>query len=201
MPRADQGAGGGVAGALRRAAVTTRTVSNANPIVLIAAVARNAVIGRDGGMPWHLRPDLKRLRELTTGHAVVMGRRTWESLPARFRPLPQRRNIVVSRNAAFVAPGAEVAGSLQQALALARSAAAPGEPVFVIGGAQLYEQALPVADVLELTELHVEVPGDTLFPPWDRAAFTEAQRVAHAADAGGAPAFDFVTYRRRSPNT
>lgn len=168
-----------------------------NPIVLIAAVARNGVIGRDGAMPWHLPADARRFRELTTGHAVVMGRRTWDSLPPRFRPLPLRRNIVVSRHAALDAPGAELAASLPQALALAARASQAGEPVFVIGGSELYAQALPLADVLELTELHADVDGDTRFPPWDRAAFAEVQRVAHAADAAGAPAFDFVTYRRQ----
>ena len=99
-------------------------------LVLVAAVAANGVIGRDNALPWHLSADLKHFKALTTGHAVIMGRKTWESLPGEFRPLPGRQNIVVTRNAGYRAPGAEVAASLPAALALARGAQA-----FVIGGA------------------------------------------------------------------
>jgi dihydrofolate reductase len=166
------------------------------PLVVIAAVARNGVIGRDGMMPWHLPQDLRHFRELTHGHTVVMGRRTWESLAPRFRPLPGRRNIVVSRDANYPAAGATLASSLTDALAQAHQHA--GERVFVIGGAQLYAQALPLADELELTELHADVAGNTVFPAWNRGDFEETRRTAHAADPAGTPAFDFVTYRRKS---
>jgi dihydrofolate reductase len=167
-----------------------------SPLVLIAAVARNGVIGRDGVMPWHLPQDLRHFRELTLGHTVVMGRRTWESLAPKFRPLPRRRNIVVSRDANYPAAGATLASSLTDAIALARQNA--GQRVFLIGGAQLYAQALPLADELELTELHADVAGDTVFPTWNRGDFEETRRTVHAADPAGAPAFDFVTYRRKS---
>jgi dihydrofolate reductase len=167
----------------------------AAPLALIAAVARNGVIGRDGAMPWRLPQDLRRFRELTLGHTVVMGRRTWESLAPKFRPLPGRRNIVVSRDPHYRAEGATLASSLADALALARQQA--GQRVFVIGGAQLYAQALPLADTLELTELHADVAGDTLFPRWNRSDFEETRRTAHAADPNGTPAFDFVTYRKK----
>lgn len=159
-------------------------------VSLLAAVACGAVIGRNGTVPWHLPEDMARFRELTTGHTVVMGRRTWESLPDRFRPLPGRRNIVVTRNAAWSADGAERAGSLEDALALAADA----EHVFVIGGAEIYAAALPHADELLLTEVDLEVEGDTFFPEWDRAVFAEASRETVVAADGTQLAF--VAYRR-----
>jgi dihydrofolate reductase len=127
------------------------------------------------------------------GHAVVMGRRTWDSLPDRFRPLPGRRNVVVSRNPGWSADGAERAGSLDEALRLL--AGAP--EVFVIGGADLYEAALPLADELLLTEIDADVDGDTLFPRFDRAAFEEVSREQHVSQTG--LPFAFVTLRRRPP--
>jgi dihydrofolate reductase len=158
-------------------------------VALVAAVARGGVIGRDGGLPWHLPEDLARFRDLTTGHPVVMGRRTWESLPARFRPLPGRRNVVVTRNPEWRAEGAERAGSLEDALELLEDEGR----AFVIGGAELYASALPVADELLLTELDLEVEGDALFPAWDRDAFVEVSREERVA-ADGTP-LAFVTYR------
>lgn len=160
-------------------------------LTIVAAVARNGVIGRDGSIPWRLPEDMAHFRELTTGHPVVMGRRTWESLPGRFRPLPGRRNVVVTRNAGWTAAGAERAGSLDEALALVDDAA----EVFVIGGAVLYASALPLADELQLTEIERDVEGDTVFPPWDRGRFEEVARDERVS-ANGVP-FAFVTYRRR----
>jgi dihydrofolate reductase len=159
-------------------------------IALVAAVARGGVIGRDGGVPWHLPEDLARFRSLTTGHAVVMGRRTWDSLPERFRPLPGRRNIVVTRDPDWRADGAERAGSLDDGLAHA----AEETSVFVIGGAQIYRQALPLADELLLTEIDLEVEGDAFFPEFDRAAFDERSREPHVAEDG--TRFAFVDYSR-----
>lgn len=160
-------------------------------VVLVAAVAANGVIGRGGGIPWHLPDDMRRFRELTIGHPVVMGRRTWESLPARFRPLPGRRNIVVSRASGTPGDGAEWVRSLDEALALA----AGEERVGVIGGAALYAAALPLADRLELTEIGRAIDGDTRFPDWDRDAFAETAREQHRSD-DGLP-YAFVTYVRR----
>ena len=160
---------------------------------LIAAVARNGAIGRGNDLSWKESTDQKHFAATTRGHAVIMGRRTWESLPPRFRPLPGRRNIVVTRSADFVAPDAETAHSLDAALERLS-----GEPrVFVIGGAQLYAQALPRVDEMVLTEIDADLEGDVHFPAWNREAFTETAREAHvAADGTG---FAFVTYRRRSP--
>jgi dihydrofolate reductase len=159
---------------------------------IVAAVARNGVIGREGGIPWHIPEDMARFRALTTGHPVVMGRKTWDSLPDRFRPLPGRRNVVVTRNPVWTADGAERAASLDTALELLDDP----ETVFVIGGASLYDQALPLADDLELTEVDLEPEGDAFFPAWDREAFEEMSRDARVSEDG--TPFAFVTYRRRS---
>lgn len=157
-------------------------------VILIAAVARNGVIGRDNALPWRLKADLARFKALTSGHPVLMGRKTWDSLG---RPLPNRRNLVVTRTAGFSAPGGEVFASPAAALD-----AAQGGRVFVIGGAEIYRQLLDRADALFLTEVHADVVGDAHFPPFERAAFAEASRLAHEADAENEFAFDFVEYRR-----
>lgn len=164
-------------------------------LVLIAAVARNGVIGRGGVLPWHLGADMAHFRDLTRGCPVIMGRRTWDSLSPRYRPLPGRANIVLSRRSGRLAEGAQVAPSLQAALRLAQLRLDASRRVFVIGGAQLYREAMPQADVLELTELHADVEGDTQFPFWDRAAFDEVRREPQPAEEG--LAFDFVTYRNK----
>jgi dihydrofolate reductase len=162
-------------------------------IALVAAIARGGVIGRDNTIPWHIPEDVAHFKALTTGHPVVMGRRTWCSLPDRFRPLPNRRNVVVTRNAAWHEDGAERASSLDEALELLR-----GDPhIFVIGGAEVYAAALPLADELLLTEVDADVDGDTFFPAFGREAFDEVSRETHVS-ADGTP-FSFVVYRRRSP--
>ena len=156
-------------------------------LCLVAALAANGVIGADGRLPWHLPEDLKRFKALTLGHPVIMGRRTWESIG---KPLPGRENIVVSRQTAYAAPGAQVAASLDESLA--RCADAP--IAFVIGGADLYAAALPIADLLEFTEIGASFAGDTTFPAFDRSAWRETRRESHTS-AGGLR-FDFVRYER-----
>lgn len=157
----------------------------------MAAIARGRVIGRDNTIPWRIPEDARRFRELTTGHAVVMGRRTWESLPERFRPLPDRRNVVVTRDPAWTAEGAERAGSLDEALRLLDGA----PQVFVIGGAEIYRAALPLADALLLTEVEADVEGDAFFPELDASEFVETSRERHVSETG--LAFSFVTRERR----
>jgi len=157
---------------------------------IIAAVAANGIIGAGGGMPWKLPEDLRRFRALTTGHAVIMGRRTWDSLG---RALPQRQNLVVTRNRDFDAPGAEVAGSLQAALDRVRMPS----PAFCIGGAELYAIALPLASRLHLTEIGHSFDGDTRFPAFDTAVFEETTRETHRQPGPDGLRFDYVTYRRR----
>jgi dihydrofolate reductase len=129
---------------------------------LIWAQSTGGVIGRDGGLPWHLPEDLAHFRQVTLGHPVIMGRRTWESLPDRFRPLPDRRNIVLSRRSGFTARGAEVARSLAGAVALAAESA---EQAWVAGGAEVFRAACDLAEVAEVTEVEVDVPGDAFAPP------------------------------------
>ena len=156
-------------------------------VYLVAAVAANGVIGDGGKLPWRLPEDLKHFKALTLGHPVIMGRKTWESLG---KPLPGRENIVVTRAAGYDAPGASVASSLDGALALCA-----GEPtVFVIGGGELYAEALPVADGLVLTEIQRDYAGDARFPPYDRAAWRETQRKPQTGADG--LRFDFVLYER-----
>lgn len=158
-------------------------------LTLIAAVARNGVIGIDQRLPWQLPADLRRFKALTLGHSVIMGRKTWESLPASFRPLPGRRNIVVTRDPSYRAAGATVVHSLAAAIT-----AAEGGEAFIIGGAQLYAAALPLADHLQLTEIDAIFEGDSQFPAVDRDQWLETMRETHHDDAG----FDyaFVSYRR-----
>lgn len=152
------------------------------------AVAANGVIGKDNRLPWRLPEDLKRFRALTTGHAIIMGRRTWESLP---HALPGRQNIVVTRQADYVATGAEVASSLDAALAAVRLPA----PAFCIGGGQLYGEALPRADELQVTEIARDFDGDAWFPPIDARTWREVDRVPGTVQADAGFAYAFVTYR------
>ena len=160
---------------------------------LIAAVARNRAIGKDNQLLWHLPEDMKHFRETTRGKPVVMGRKTWESLPEKFRPLPGRQNIVVSRDPAYKAHEADLAGSLEAALTLASGA----EEIFVIGGEQLYRAALPLADRLYLTEVELAPEADAFFPELDPAAWREIGRSEDQDAAAALPRYAFVTYARR----
>jgi dihydrofolate reductase len=170
------------------------TPSSAEPtLTLIAAVARNGAIGRDNALLWREPLDQRHFRRQTIGAPVLMGRRTWDSLPARFRPLPDRRNLVLSRNADWRADGAERVGSLDQALTFARAEGAGR--LSVIGGAEMYALALPRAGRLLLTEIDADLPGDTFFPAWSRDAFQETAREPHVAADG--TRFSFVTDERR----
>ena len=164
-------------------------------ISLIVAAAENGVIGRQGQMPWHLPADLKHFKALTLGHPVVMGRRTFESIG---RPLPGRANIVLTAHPTWPAPaGVLVAHSLPEALALAATQPG-GDEICIIGGGEIYRQALPGADVVHLTEVHTTVPdGDAFFPPLPPREWREETRQRHPADERHAVAYSFVTLRRR----
>lgn len=159
-------------------------------VILIAAMARNGVIGRENTLPWRLKADLAHFKTVTTGHPVLMGRKTWESLG---RPLPGRRNVVITRNTAYVANGAELYPSPASAL----QSLAGQEKVFVIGGEEIYRQMLSLADTVLLTEVAAEVEGDAHFPALDPRDFTAVSREAHKADADNEFDFEFVEYRRR----
>jgi len=156
-------------------------------VTFVVAMADNGVIGRGGGLPWHLPADLKRFKALTMGAPMVMGRKTFESLPGL---LPGRRHIVLTRDPHWAATGAETVRDLTEALRAA------GEPrLSVIGGAEIFQLFLPVADRIELTEVHASPEGDTLMPPFDPAQWGEVARETHFAEVGR-PAYSFVTLAR-----
>lgn len=160
-------------------------------VSFVVAAAENNVIGHDNQLLWHLPDDLKHFKQLTQGHPIIMGRRTYDSIG---RALPNRTNLVVTRQLDWQAPGCETANSVPAALA---RAAQLDEQVFVIGGAEIYRQALPAADVIYLTEVHHTFEGDVTFPELNAADWREESRERHEPDERHAHAFSFVTLRRR----
>ena len=162
-------------------------------ISLVVAVSRNGVIGRDGGLPWHISSDLKRFKEITMGKPVIMGRKTWESLPKR--PLPGRRNIVITRQPGYVAAGAELARSVGESLVLCAH-----EPeVSVIGGGEIYTLFWPLAHRIYLTEVDMVVDGDTHFPVINPAEWNEVSREVHEPGPKDSAAFTLRILNRRPP--
>ena len=170
-------------------AASPSSATSGRRVALIAAVAKNSVIGARNSLPWHLPEDLKHFRTLTSGHTVIMGRKTWESIG---KALPNRQNIVVSRQLGLCLDGVSVAHSLDEALAMA----VRPDPVFVIGGEALYRSALPLAVLLYLTEIERDFHGDARFPAFEPAAWREVAREVRepASDAGFA--YHFATYER-----
>lgn len=158
---------------------------------LIYIRASNDVIGHKGTLPWHLPEDLKHFRAVTMSHPVIMGRKTWDSLPAKFRPLPGRRNIVVTRQRDWAASGAEVAHTMHDALALAHET----QEVFVIGGAEAYVQALPLATRIFITEIERDFEGDTFMPPLD-SSWHETSRERHFSGEPNNFHYSFMTYEK-----
>ncbi len=159
---------------------------------LVVAVARNGVIGRDNALPWRLPADLAHFKRVTMGHPIVMGRRTHESIG---KPLPGRKNIVVTRNRAFQAPGCIVVTSLEEAW----RAAGDADEVCVIGGTTIFAETLPVADVIHLTQVEAEVEGDTFFPPFDHADWDEREVARHPADERNAYPVRILELTRKLP--
>jgi dihydrofolate reductase len=157
---------------------------------LVVAMSENKVIGRDGDLPWRLPNDLKHFKQVTMGKPIIMGRKTWESLYVK--PLPGRRNIVVTRNAGYEAEGAETSDSLESALTLV----AGKSEVMVIGGAELFATALDTATRLHLTEVHAEIEGDTYFPDFDRSLWRETSREAHDVESD-TPAYSFLLLEKK----
>jgi dihydrofolate reductase len=168
-------------------------------VVIMVAVAENGVIGAGGTIPWKLKADQQRLKALTMGKPIVMGRKTFESLR---RPLPGRTNIVITRDANYRAPGAIVTTSLENALVVARGDALrrSATEIAIIGGVDIYTRALPITDRLEITEVHARIEGDTRFPPIDAAIWQETERTRHAAGADDTADYSYVTYCRLTPN-
>jgi dihydrofolate reductase len=159
-----------------------------NNISLIVALAKNNVIGLNNTLPWHLPEDLKHFRALTTGHHIIMGRKTYESLG---RLLPDRTTVIVTRNNDYQVDGALIAHSLDAAIALCQN----DEEVFVIGGAELYQVGIKLANKLYITELELDVPGDAYFPAYDVAEWQESSREAHTSAQG--LLFSYITYIRK----
>ena len=174
----------------------TATVVGRPHIVLIVAVAENGVIGAGGSIPWRLKTDQQRLKAITLGKPVVMGRKTFESLR---RPLPGRTNIVVTRDANYRAGGAVVATSFEQARAVALGDALRrfATEIAIIGGAEIYAQWMDAADRLDVTEVHARPEGDTRFPAIDPARWEEVSRLRNPAGPDDSADFSYVTYRRR----
>lgn len=158
-------------------------------VSLVVAVAENGVIGRAGGLPWHLPKDLQHFKKLTVDHTVIMGRKTFDEIK---QPLANRRNVVISRDASFQPRGVTVVPSLKEALALG----ATEDEVFVIGGGEIFRLALPRADRLYLTQVHAKVEGDTCFPAFDLATWALEDEEYHPADLKHAYPFTFRTYSR-----
>jgi dihydrofolate reductase len=163
-------------------------------ISLIAALARNHVIGRNNDLPWHLPDDMKYFMQTTKGHYVIMGRKNYDSIPEKFRPLPNRTNIVVTRQVGLKLPNCTVVHSLEEAISIARKAGE--QQLFIIGGAAIYELGMPLASRLYLTEIEATINGDTYFPDFQKGLWKEVSRQHHSADERHAYPFDFVIYER-----
>lgn len=164
-------------------------------ISMIAAVAENLVIGRDNDLVWRLPDDMKYFMETTTNHHVIMGRRNYESIPHKFRPLPDRVNIIVTQQDSYEAPECLITNSIEEAIEIARKD--NQEEVFIIGGGQIYAQAMDIADRLYVTEIKASFEGDTFFPEIDKTDWLELSRKNHPTDDRHQHEFDFVVYERR----
>ena len=163
-------------------------------VSMIAAMSSNRVIGKDNDLPWHLPDDFHFFKQTTKDHFVVMGRKNFESLPANFRPLPHRTNIIITRKKDYKAEGTLVVNSIEEALAIANSA--DQKEVFIIGGGEIYKLGLAYADKIYLTEIDGKVSGDTHFPEFDKKVWKETERKHHMADERHKFPFDFVTYQK-----
>jgi dihydrofolate reductase len=164
-------------------------------ISLIAALTENRVIGKSNDLPWHLPDDMKYFMQTTSGHHVVMGRKNYESIPAKFRPLPNRANIVVTRQEDYNAPGCMVVNSIPDAIDIAIDN--HEAEVFIIGGAEIYTQSLALANRLYLTEIQTSLEGDAFFPIFDKPEWNELSRRHHPKDEKHTFAFDFVVYEKK----
>lgn len=168
-------------------------------ISMVAAVAANGVIGRDNDLPWHLPDDMKFFMNTTRGHYVILGRKNYESLPPKYKPLPHRHNVVVTRQANYDAPGCTIVNTVERALQYALENHEP--EAMVIGGSEIYKACLPYADRLYITQIQANIEGDVFFPAFDQREWVEVSRQHHTADERHAYSFDFVTFERVHPET
>ena len=162
---------------------------------MIAALSKNRVIGKNNDLPWKLPDDMKFFMEKTKGHHAIMGRKNYDSIPQKFKPLPNRVNIVVTRQGHFQAPGCMVVDSLEKGIEISRKN--KEVETFIIGGAEIYKLGLPYATRLYLTEIQAEINGDTFFPPVEMKEWKETFRQHHDKDERHAHSFDFVVYDKR----
>lgn len=163
-------------------------------ISLIAALSRNRVIGKNNDLPWRLPDDMKYFMETTKGHHVIMGRKNYESIPPKFRPLPYRTNLVLTKQKGYQAPGCAIIHSMEEGIEIANRASE--NELFIIGGSEIYKLALPYTSKLYLTEIDAQIDGDTFFPSTDSAVWKETSREHHVADARHQYPFDFVIYSK-----
>ncbi|MEC7851219.1 MAG: dihydrofolate reductase [Bacteroidota bacterium] len=163
-------------------------------ISLIVAVTKNMVIGKDNKLAWHLPDDMNYFSNMTKGHSIIMGRKNWESIPEKYRPLPGRKNIVVTRNKGFQDNGATVVNSIEKAIEVSR--ASEDEEIFIIGGGEIYKLGFKYVDKLYITEIYAEVDGNTYFPEWNKKDWKEISRISHPSDEKHEYSFDYVIYMK-----
>jgi len=163
-------------------------------ISLIVAVTENMVIGKDNKLAWHLPDDMNYFSNMTKGHSIIMGRKNWESIPEKYRPLPDRKNIIVTRNNNFKYKGATIVNSIEKAIEEARSS--EDEEIFIIGGGEIYKLGFKYVDKLYITEINAEVKGNTYFPEWDKKYWKEISRISHPSDKKHPYSFDYVIYKK-----
>ena len=163
-------------------------------ISLIVAVSQNGVIGKDNQLAWHLPDDMKYFSNMTKGHSIIMGRKNWESIPTKFRPLPERKNIVITRNKNFKSKEAFVVNSIEQAIDISRTN--EDEEVFIIGGGEIYKLGLEYVDKIYITEIYAEIEGNTFFPKWKKDDWIEISRISHPKDEKHKYSFDYIIYKK-----
>ncbi|RLD21954.1 MAG: dihydrofolate reductase [Bacteroidetes bacterium] len=164
-------------------------------ISMIAAVAENKVIGKDNDLVWRLPDDMKYFMETTKDHFIIMGRKNYESIPHKFRPLPNRTNIIVTRQTDYIADDCIIVDTIEKAIDYTKEN--DQKEIFIIGGGQIYAQSLDLANKLYITEIKEKFEGDTYFPPYDKCAWEEVSRIKHAKDEKHLQEFDFVIYERK----
>ncbi len=163
-------------------------------ISMIVAVSDNQVIGKDNTLAWHLPDDMNYFSNMTKGHSVIMGRKNWESIPSKYRPLPNRKNIVITRNSTFIEKKCDVVNSIEDAISISRNN--DDEEVFIIGGGEIYRLGFNFIDKLYITEVKAKVEGDTFFPSWDKSNWKEISRIKHPIDNNHIYEFDYVIYKK-----
>lgn len=164
-------------------------------ISLIVAVSENMVIGKDNKLAWHLPDDMNYFSNMTKGHSIIMGRKNWESIPKKYRPLPERKNIVVTRNNKFEDKGAIIVNSIEKAVEKARGF--EEEEIFIIGGGEIYKLGFAYVDKLYITEIYANIDGNTYFPKWNKENWKEISRISHPKDEKHEFDFDYVIYKKK----